>query len=1711
MSKVRKFYNGGKGKVPVTINVNSGEAPADNNVVDSPKTQGTFTIDGKTYSGPGLAEDLERTGAMYSPDTEHIYRSIADAIRNGQSVVYDSKKNLIAGMDGKWGLSEKDNDRLSNVGRSSFWNGVGSLLGSEASKIRDNLRYLGQYVYNKPAQSSTTNSNNEAEKRSISGDRLWFNFSDGKYLDTDEQNLGIARRFKNASDLARANDEDRKNNWTIATAYNSGTAQDLLDLYKHYGDEGWTRLLSGIEQKVKTGSDNSLTPEELAALKIMKIYKSDDMVAGEKATAEQNKINEAIKAAGYNPDEIKDSGFHWDDSTKTLMIDNPESLGFGGNGNYHFNDDWMKTTYYAPKWNFLKNKVLLNGHLYNDSDAGIAGTALYNKLHEKDGYFDLASSGRNEEANNIIKHFWTEGDNWKHLDNDHYSNFLSKDGRMFMDVSHLYEVPEGQQLVKWFDVDPSKANAWGEYNPSYAYLDKNGMYDYNGETEGPLKLIKRQTPGEAKSFTARKILRFENDPDSIYNGRYVTDSSINNETDMQSSTFFYVDPNNPSDLILHMPELENKIGGDIRIPKEIGEIFMQNKNILKNIENDRALRERFIDLLISIPENNWSTGFWNSKLPWEKINDEQWGNLGFNNNQKDTLKLLLSNLRLKDPNNRQRKYIVHRPVTSNKNGGVLKMANGDVVWNNTTVESASNLKPTSDEIHLASEEKKIGDGQDLTTADWMDVGAFGADLASLVLSATGVGSLAAAGVGAAGSLSRFGADVKRDGFQWTDAGNLLLNLGMDTVTALPVVGNLGKAGKLAKLLKQKSLGSAVLKVLGAYGAGSAAYTAAKKIINGEQWSFRDLSTVANGLNSAIALHRTGMLDPVKQNVKTGKYEGMEIGEFKGKKLELSGDEVKAIATKGTPKERINALAEKLKTKANAGVTADAEKVSTDDILGFLKSDKATGISKKLFSHEGWKPKVNELDFKPEEIRSVELRKQFKDDEAFSGLRNWWNGRGTTWGGKSRDAINLGGRPIAEQRKLVEANRVNKYSDAEINAINNKISNKETEIATNRGERNRPGEQLNNLRNKKNDLKEQSATIRGEANKKIEDNNKVVSDKINALSQKLAKAKAARDKIKGTTAKSAEKKAKLQDKVNDLKAQIKEVRGANRLENRNIRFARQDKITPVNRELQKTNKDVKNVISEGDNYKNKINELNKKINKLKSEKSKTKTSEAFDKAFRKGKDGKRKLLVSPYRGWINPYVDHTNKEHPDAISGTNNIARPNWKIEVQQPAFKNGGIIKAEDGIKTPRVSTGLNFQSDLLNPNTNLWNKYVEENKQKYDSLSLLPKADFNPNITEIKKRVDFKDSLQKIESNPWDQKETGLDMSMKNEIDKENAKKLRRWKNDPINKIYSSYLQGGWGDSLNTVDPSKIINAYNAIRGLQDSRHQFDNLKDYRAAHAIAPTFVSPRFQTTAGDAIRATISSYRKPITSDARLNAASQSAMDQQNQQILQKANLADSQAYGQHLATLANTVNQQRQINAEIANKNAEADNKVDFMKRQFENQMIAQNSDIRNKYLNAVAYDAHNRWMANNQLGSQNKVMDSLTMAQQRYTNAIRPIVDAWTAYSTNAANIDPTTGLPKMSFDQWAKNTGNDIKMSQYKQAFEQAQQRASLYSQAKTQFGTTFDFKLKEGGKIGKSEAKLALNKFDNQARMLIAQGKITSKFISDLNSIIKSVKTSK
>ena len=90
--------------------------------------------------------------------------------------------------------------------------------------------------------------------------------------------------------------------------------------------------------------------------------------------------------------------------------------------------------------------------------------------------------------------------------------------------------------------------------------------------------------------------------------------------------------------------------------------------------------------------------------------------------------------------------------------------------------------------------------------------------------------------GAAGSLARFQADTIRHEAN-KDAGkgagwNLALNLGMDAVSLMPVVGDAVSARTAVKAIR-KSLPT-ILKLVALTGMGDAAITSAKKIANGEK-------------------------------------------------------------------------------------------------------------------------------------------------------------------------------------------------------------------------------------------------------------------------------------------------------------------------------------------------------------------------------------------------------------------------------------------------------------------------------------------------------------------------------------------------------------------------------------------------------------------------------------------------------------------------------------------------------------------------------------------------------------------------------------------------------------------------------------------------------------------------------------------------------------
>lgn len=86
----------------------------------------------------------------------------------------------------------------------------------------------------------------------------------------------------------------------------------------------------------------------------------------------------------------------------------------------------------------------------------------------------------------------------------------------------------------------------------------------------------------------------------------------------------------------------------------------------------------------------------------------------------------------------------------------------------------------------------------------MQLASIAGDVASLIAAIPTGGNPLAAGLGYASTLAQFGSDVSRDGFDIGDAGNLILGLGLDTISLLPGIGISGKMAKTAKVVKKSA-------------------------------------------------------------------------------------------------------------------------------------------------------------------------------------------------------------------------------------------------------------------------------------------------------------------------------------------------------------------------------------------------------------------------------------------------------------------------------------------------------------------------------------------------------------------------------------------------------------------------------------------------------------------------------------------------------------------------------------------------------------------------------------------------------------------------------------------------------------------------------------------------------------------------------------------
>lgn len=145
-------------------------------------------------------------------------------------------------------------------------------------------------------------------------------------------------------------------------------------------------------------------------------------------------------------------------------------------------------------------------------------------------------------------------------------------------------------------------------------------------------------------------------------------------------------------------------------------------------------------------------------------------------------------------------------------------------------------------------------GESLSAADKADLTALALDVAGLASTAAfGVGNAVGAATGLGSTISTAIADYKRDDdWSWSDTGNLILNLGMDAATLIPGLGTMAKGAKVTKAIKTAA--PILRKTFTALGLGTS-LTALGKVMSGEELTINDWRLLANGLNAVTGIGR----------------------------------------------------------------------------------------------------------------------------------------------------------------------------------------------------------------------------------------------------------------------------------------------------------------------------------------------------------------------------------------------------------------------------------------------------------------------------------------------------------------------------------------------------------------------------------------------------------------------------------------------------------------------------------------------------------------------------------------------------------------------------------------------------------------------------------------------------------------------------------------
>lgn len=844
---------------------------------------------------------------------------IFEASQNGYSINYDTPGNELSYIDPTgqshfidWRHLNDRKDKRIQKERSWLGRFFDSAFNTDVQQTAEDIykmRGLGNYLRG----NATTETAVDPNLINIDwGDDKFFEYlkddkgqtikdenGNLKYNTNSIQNQNLMQILNRINKYLGLQTDDERNQFKLADVW---TTDGKLDAIKSiYGSniEGWKQQYQNIIEKVTSGQQ--LTPEELSWLELFGIStkgtpKTPEELAADAAEVTKQKWTDA----GY--ESLYDKGKDWfdlgDDNLLALNDIGKISLGnylFDSSGN-EFNDDWIK--YLKSKnadianYDWLNGYTLYNGKLYKTSSGTDPNSALA-KIYSTSGFIDKNKANQYGEAQKIINTFWGNPYEWNTADDSMYSGFTwdpsanngiggyRMDRRFRNETGRYSGISSNQQLVSYYDPDAERdyRGMWTDAGQRFAITDEYGDVIADGLTVADLEQrgIKKIIDSAGNEVPYNSNNKFHQR--ALYKSN---DARINNHTGIffgeNNEYALYYNPMKPTssstDASSAYLYTDSSMNAAYVVPATLANILRtKNENgttYLEIILGNSNLQDKFRRLLTAFSDK--TTGSIGQILT---VGDTTIHNLckllGILNLEEAIKEEWHSMMRKPDKN---ALFVVNKSsittgnssdnIEAHKQGGIIRKfaPGGGFAKVSGSTGKTENTKTKIRDSRELGKAKEIFDWNRLPTHDKAEIIGLFADIASLGMTfIPGVGNLAAAGTGLAGTTAGLVSDIQRDGFQMKDLGNFGINALLDLGSALPGVGT---ASKLAKTVnKARKVAPTILKLANTYGIVSA-IPIATKLANGEDISIRDLRTLVNSITAGVNLSKTGIRNGTKK-------------------------------------------------------------------------------------------------------------------------------------------------------------------------------------------------------------------------------------------------------------------------------------------------------------------------------------------------------------------------------------------------------------------------------------------------------------------------------------------------------------------------------------------------------------------------------------------------------------------------------------------------------------------------------------------------------------------------------------------------------------------------------------------------------------------------------------------------------------------------------